>query len=111
MPTTPPHVEHHFTAGLVVRDSVIGLADGLTVPFALAAGLTGSIVFQAFLNMAVVSKVVPFTGIPLPFISYGGSSMISLAWGMGMLLALTRERPRAAQMEPRAAFAPLRSPA
>ena len=42
MPTTP-HVEHHFTAGLVVRDTVIGLADGLTVPFALAAGLTGAI--------------------------------------------------------------------
>src|SRR5215475_16053290 len=42
MPTTP-HVEQHFTAGLVVRDSVIGLADGLTVPFALAAGLTGAV--------------------------------------------------------------------
>ena len=42
MPSTP-HVEHHFTAGLVVRDTVIGLADGLTVPFALAAGLTGAV--------------------------------------------------------------------
>src|SRR5437660_490318 len=42
MPYTP-HVERHFTAGLVVRDAVIGLADGLTVPFALAAGLTGAI--------------------------------------------------------------------
>jgi vacuolar iron transporter family protein len=42
MPITP-HVEHHFTSGLVVRDTVIGLADGLTVPFALAAGLTGAI--------------------------------------------------------------------
>jgi VIT1/CCC1 family predicted Fe2+/Mn2+ transporter len=37
------HVERHFTAGLVVRDAVIGMADGLTVPFALAAGLTGAI--------------------------------------------------------------------
>jgi vacuolar iron transporter family protein len=37
------HVERHFTGSLVVRDSVIGLADGLTVPFALAAGLTGAI--------------------------------------------------------------------
>src|SRR5262245_4502915 len=37
------HVERHFTAGLVVRDAVIGTADGLTVPFALAAGLTGAI--------------------------------------------------------------------
>ena len=38
-----PHTEHHFTAGDTVRDIVIGMADGLTVPFALAAGLTGAI--------------------------------------------------------------------
>jgi len=42
MPTTP-HVESHFTAGETVRDIVIGMADGLTVPFALAAGLSGAI--------------------------------------------------------------------
>ena len=42
MPTTP-HVEKHFTAGNTVRDIVIGMSDGLTVPFALAAGLTGAI--------------------------------------------------------------------
>lgn len=42
MPTIP-HVEKHFTAGEVVRDVVIGMSDGLTVPFALAAGLTGAI--------------------------------------------------------------------
>ena len=40
MPQTP-HVERHFTAGETVRDIVIGMSDGLTVPFALAAGLTG----------------------------------------------------------------------
>ena len=38
-----PHSEHHFTAGDAVRDVVIGMSDGLTVPFALAAGLTGAI--------------------------------------------------------------------
>ncbi len=38
-----PHVEKHFTAGELVRDVVIGMSDGLTVPFALAAGLTGAI--------------------------------------------------------------------
>ena len=38
-----PHVEKHFTAGDAVRDVVIGMSDGLTVPFALAAGLTGAI--------------------------------------------------------------------
>ena len=40
---TPPHLERHFTAGDAVRDIVIGMSDGLTVPFALAAGLTGAI--------------------------------------------------------------------
>ena len=39
MPQTP-HIERHFTSSEVVRDAVIGMADGLTVPFALAAGLT-----------------------------------------------------------------------
>jgi VIT1/CCC1 family predicted Fe2+/Mn2+ transporter len=38
-----PHIEKHFTAGAAVRDIVIGMSDGLTVPFALAAGLTGAI--------------------------------------------------------------------
>ncbi len=38
-----PHLEQHFTAGDAVRDIVIGMSDGLTVPFALAAGLTGAI--------------------------------------------------------------------
>ena len=42
MPSTP-HIEKHFTAGDAVRDIVIGMSDGLTVPFALAAGLTGAI--------------------------------------------------------------------
>lgn len=42
MPQTP-HTEHHFTAGESVRDLVIGMSDGLTVPFALAAGLTGAV--------------------------------------------------------------------
>lgn len=42
MPTTP-HIEKHFTSGEAVRDIVIGMSDGLTVPFALAAGLTGAV--------------------------------------------------------------------
>lgn len=42
MPQTP-HIERHFTAGDVVRDVVIGMSDGLTVPFALAAGISGAI--------------------------------------------------------------------
>ncbi|HTY19960.1 MAG TPA: VIT1/CCC1 transporter family protein [Myxococcota bacterium] len=42
MPTTP-HSESHFTGGRIVRDVVIGMSDGLTVPFALAAGLSGAV--------------------------------------------------------------------
>jgi VIT1/CCC1 family predicted Fe2+/Mn2+ transporter len=42
MPQTP-HIESHFTAGETVRDIVIGMSDGLTVPFALAAGLSGAV--------------------------------------------------------------------
>jgi cell division protein FtsW len=50
---------------------------------------------QSAINMAVNLHLVPAKGMTLPFVSYGGSSMLSLAYGMGMLLALTRDRPRA----------------
>jgi len=56
MPQTP-HVEQHFRAGLVVRDTVIGLSDGLTVPFALAAGLTGAIDSTALVVTAGLAEI------------------------------------------------------
>ena len=56
MPATP-HVEHHFTAGAVVRDVVIGMADGLTVPFALAAGLTGALDASSIIVTAGLAEV------------------------------------------------------
>jgi cell division protein FtsW len=59
------------------------------------AGLAILFGLQSAINMAVNLHLVPAKGMTLPFISYGGSSMISLAYAMGMLLALTRERPRA----------------
>ena len=52
-----PHVEHHFTAGAVVRDVVIGMADGLTVPFALAAGLTGAISQTSLIVTAGLAEI------------------------------------------------------
>src|SRR5207237_1504985 len=63
-----------------------------------AAGMAILFGLQSAINMAVNVHLMPAKGMTLPFISYGGSSMISLAWGMGMLLALTRERPRAEMM-------------
>ncbi len=56
MPLTP-HTEKHFTAGAVVRDAVIGMADGLTVPFALAAGLTGAIAQTKLIVTAGIAEV------------------------------------------------------
>lgn len=71
-------------------------------PFTRFATAGLSILFgtQSAINMAVNLHLIPAKGMTLPFISYGGSSMISLAYGMGMLLALTRERPRATMIEP-----------
>jgi cell division protein FtsW len=54
---------------------------------------------QAFVNLAVSLDLIPTKGMTLPFVSYGGSSMIALALGMGMLLALTR-RHRQKWQEP-----------
>ena len=54
MPATP-HTEHHFTAPESVRDVVIGMADGLTVPFALAAGISGAIASSPHASTLVVT--------------------------------------------------------
>jgi len=59
------------------------------------AGLAILFGTQSAINMAVNLHLLPAKGMTLPFISYGGSSLVSLAYGMGMLLALTRGRPRA----------------
>jgi cell division protein FtsW len=59
-----------------------------------AAGLAILFGIQAAINMSVNLHLIPAKGMTLPFISYGGSSMVSLAYGVGMMLALTRLRPR-----------------
>ena len=57
-----------------------------------SSGLVTGFGLQAFVNMASALHLIPTKGMTLPFISYGGSSAISVALGMGMLLALTRRR-------------------
>ena len=59
-----------------------------------SAGLVTSFGLQAFVNMASSLHLIPTKGMTLPFVSYGGSSVLAVALGMGMLLALTRRRPR-----------------
>jgi cell division protein FtsW len=57
----------------------------------LAVGLTVWVVFQAFINISAISGLVPLTGIPLPFISYGGTSMMFLLISMGILLNISKQ--------------------
>jgi VIT1/CCC1 family predicted Fe2+/Mn2+ transporter len=57
MPQTP-HIEKHFTSGEAVRDIVIGMSDGLTVPFALAAGLTGAVSSTHIIVTAGLAEIV-----------------------------------------------------
>lgn len=66
--------------------------DDLFVLLAVA-GLLSQFAVQALINMASSVSLIPPKGMTLPFISYGGSSTLALAIGMGMVLALTRERP------------------
>lgn len=57
----------------------------------LAVGITALVVGQAALNMAVVSGLLPTTGVPLPFVSFGGSSLVLTLFGVGILLSVSRQ--------------------
>lgn len=60
----------------------------------LAGGITTMIIFQAAVNIGVVSGTLPVTGIPLPFISFGGSSLVFTLAGVGLLLNISRYSSR-----------------
>jgi rod shape determining protein RodA len=66
-------------------------------PFGMmfAAGLASMILFQVVVNLGMVIGVMPITGIPLPFISHGGASLISLAAGLGILQSINIRQTRA----------------
>jgi cell division protein FtsW len=80
--------------GLVVFRG-LSLASRQEDPFVRLAGSGLVVLFgvQAVINMAVNLNMIPAKGMTLPFISYGGSSMVAVAFGMGLLLALTRRGP------------------
>jgi len=60
----------------------------------LALGVTSWLVYQALINAAVITGIIPFTGLPLPFISYGGSSMATSLLGVGVLLNIAQQNKR-----------------
>jgi cell division protein FtsW len=87
-------------AFIVVRALIRAMRNDDAFTRFAAAGLAILFGLQSAINMAVNLHLIPAKGMTLPFISYGGSSMLSLAYAMGMLLALTREQPRAAIVAP-----------
>ncbi len=62
-----------------------------TYGFLLAVGVTVWVSYQALVNVAVITASMPFTGMPMPFFSYGGSSMLATMIGMGILLNISRD--------------------
>ncbi len=94
--------------GLVIVFALVvlrGLSDALKKEDAFmrlaASGLVVLFGVQSVINMAVNLNLMPAKGMTLPFISYGGSSMLAIAFGMGLLLALTRRRPEPRSLGPR----------
>jgi rod shape determining protein RodA len=79
-------------AFLILRGLAIA-ADAPTVFTRLLAGsITLSFFTYAFVNMGMVSGILPVVGIPLPFISYGGTAMVTLGLGLGMLTSIAKSR-------------------
>jgi len=71
---------------IVLRGIYIGLRCKDPFGSLLAIGISGMIGIQSFINIGGVSGVIPLTGVPLPFVSYGGSSLVQLAISMGILV-------------------------
>ncbi|MFM7698109.1 MAG: rod shape-determining protein RodA [Limnohabitans sp.] len=73
-----------------------GLAIALEGPTLFARLLAGSVTLifftYAFVNMGMVSGILPVVGVPLPFISYGGTAMVTLGFGMGILLSIAKAK-------------------
>ena len=77
---------------IVVRGFLLLLREEDPFVFLSVGGLLGLFGLQALINIGVNLNLLPAKGMTLPFISYGGSSLLSMAMAMGMVLALTRQR-------------------
>ncbi|MFO7681635.1 MAG: putative peptidoglycan glycosyltransferase FtsW [Chloroflexota bacterium] len=76
---------------LIWRGIKIALNARDSYGYLLALGVVFWLSYQALINMAVITAVIPFTGIPLPFMSYGGSSLLITLVGIGILLNVSRD--------------------
>ena len=78
-------------AGIVIRSMMVSMKDNNLFVILAAAGLAASFGIQSIINMASTLHLMPTKGMTLPFISYGGSSLLATSLGIGMLLAITRK--------------------
>jgi rod shape determining protein RodA len=77
---------------LIVRGLLIAAEAPTVFARLLAASVTMSLFTYAFVNMGMVSGILPVVGVPLPFISYGGTAMVSLGLAIGILMSVARSR-------------------
>lgn len=82
-------------ACVVLRAMLVSCKDNNLFIILASAGLAASFGLQGIINMASTLHLMPTKGMTLPFISYGGSSLLATAFGMGMLLAITRKNVHA----------------
>jgi rod shape determining protein RodA len=79
---------------LIWRILLVGWRSGETFTLALSGGLAAMMLFQMVVNVGMVLGVMPITGIPLPFVTHGGASLLSAALGLGILESLAMRRSR-----------------
>jgi rod shape determining protein RodA len=79
---------------LIWRVLYVGWRSGDTFTLAFAGGIAGMLLFQMIVNIGMVLGVMPITGIPLPFVTHGGASLIRAALGLGILESLAMRRSR-----------------
>ena len=78
---------------LVIMRGLMIAAESPTVFTRLLAGaITLSFFTYAFVNMGMVSGILPVVGVPLPFISYGGTAMVTMGLGLGILMSIAKSR-------------------
>ena len=77
---------------LIFRGLVIASEAPTVFTRLLAGAVTLSFFTYAFVNMGMVSGILPVVGVPLPFVSYGGTAMVSLGLGLGILMSVSRSR-------------------
>ncbi len=78
---------------LVIRGLMIAFYAQDTYSRLLAGGLSATFFFYVFVNIGMVSGILPVVGVPLPLLSYGGTSMVTLMIGFGILMSISKNKP------------------